>query len=173
MHTGKDTQYYLDKGFRVVAVEAHPELVEQNRLKFQSSIEANLLHIVPCAVAKTEGTIPFYVFPGKEDWGTLDAEYAQRNIARGREYYTVDVRAVSFASILAQHGIPYYLKIDIEGADILCVEALHRFSDRPKYLSMETHISSFEASFEALAHMFALGYRRFKLVNQAMNHLRF
>src|ERR1035441_8828302 len=63
-------------------------------------------------------------------------------------------------------------KIDIEGADILCVEALHQFPNRPKYLSLETHLTNFEQAFGALAHLFALGYRRFKIVNQGMNQLR-
>ena len=172
MHTGKDTEFYLSKGFRVVAIEARPDLVDQNRRKLQAYIDAHLLEIVPCAVASTEGTVPFYVFPEKDDWGTLDSDYAQRNIERGKKHYIVEVPAVSFASVLERYGVPYYLKIDIEGADILCVQALHRFPNRPKYLSIETHLTNFEQTFEAVAHLFALGYRRFKIVNQIMNFKR-
>jgi len=173
MHTGKDTQFYLDKGFRVVAIEARPDLVEENRRKFKTYLDANLLEIVPCAVARTEGSMPFYVFPEKDDWGTLDSDYAQRNIARGKKHYTVEVPTIPFSSVLERYGVPYYLKIDIEGADILCVEALHGFLNRPKYLSIETHLTNFEQTFGTVAHLFALGYRRFKIVNQDLNSLRF
>ncbi len=31
MHTALDTKFYLDKGFRVVAVEANPRMVESAR----------------------------------------------------------------------------------------------------------------------------------------------
>lgn len=29
MHTGRDTEFYLKKGFNVVAIEANPELVKK------------------------------------------------------------------------------------------------------------------------------------------------
>ena len=172
MHVGKDTQFYLDKGFRVIAIEARPDFIAKNRCKFKPYLDSGLLEIIPCAVAKAEGVMPFYVFPEKDDWGTLDTDYAQRNIKFGKKYYIIEVPTLPFSSVLERYGIPYYLKIDIEGADILCVEALHQFPNRPKYLSLETHLTNFEQAFGALAHLFALGYRRFKIVNQGMNQLR-
>lgn len=171
MHVGKDTQFYLEKGFRVVAIEARPDLIEESRRKFRPYVDAGLLEIVPCAIAKCEGSATFYVFPEKDDWGTLDEGYAQRNIERGKKYYKIEVPALPFSSILERYGVPYYLKIDIEGADILCVEALHEFSNRPKYLSMETHLTNFDQASEAVAQLIALGYRQFKVVNQAVNYL--
>jgi FkbM family methyltransferase len=169
MHLGEDTQFYLDKGFRVVAVEAHPQFVVDNRVKFGDYIEKGQLEIVPLAIAEKEGVVPFHLFPEKGDWGTLDPGYAQRNIARGKEYKIVEVPAVSFESILRRHGIPYYLKIDIEGADILCIRSLQHFTERPKYVSFETELVGFESTFEALSHLYVLGYRRFKIVNQVVN----
>lgn len=35
MHIGQDTRHYLNKGFNVLAIEANPELVQQNKLKFK------------------------------------------------------------------------------------------------------------------------------------------
>lgn len=170
MHLGKDTQFYLDKGFRVVAIEAHPQFVVDNRAKFDQYIKDGLLEIVPVAVAEREGTVPFYLFPEKGDWGTLDARYAQRNIARGTVHTIVEVPSAAFEIILQRYGMPYYLKIDIEGADILCIKALHHFAQRPKYVSFETELVNFDSTFEALSHLYVLGYRRFKIVNQIINH---
>jgi hypothetical protein len=68
---------------------------------------------------------------------------------------------------LAQHGIPYYLKIDIEGADSLCLQALERFDERPKYISIEAALTSFDDAFSELAALWTLGYRSFKIVNQS------
>jgi FkbM family methyltransferase len=172
MHLGEDTQFYLDKGFRVVAIEAHPQFVVDNRTKFQDYVGKGLLEIVPLAIAEKDGMVPFYLFPEKGDWGTLDPGYAQRNIARGTAYKIVEVPSVTFESILQRHGIPYYLKIDIEGADILCIKALHHFTERPKYVSFEAELVGFESTFEALSHLYLLGYRRFKIVNQILNYER-
>lgn len=172
MHLGEDTQFYLDKGFRVVAIEAHPRFVADNRVKFANYIEEGLLAIVPLAIAEKDGVVPFYLFPEKSDWGTLDRGYAQRNIGRGTEYKIVEIPSVTFQSILERHGIPYYLKIDIEGADILCIKALHHFTERPRFVSFEAELVGFESTFEALSHLYVLGYRRFKIVNQAIHWQR-
>ena len=61
------------------------------------------------------------------------------------------------------------MKIDIEGADICCIRALRGFQDRPKYVSFECPLDRFENTFEGLAELWMMGYRRFKLVNQARN----
>jgi len=172
MHSGKDAQFYLAKGFRVVAIEARPDLVAANCGRFAGEIQSGLLEIIHCAVAETDGTAPFWVFPGKDDWGTLDRRYAQRNINRGQQFYIIEVPCRPFTQILECHGIPYYLKIDIEGADMLCVRALHRFSQRPTYVSLELTMSTFDEAFEGLAQLYSLGYRRFKIVNQALNPYR-
>ena len=39
MHVGQDTEFYLKKGFRVVAVEANPILAELGASRFQSEID--------------------------------------------------------------------------------------------------------------------------------------
>jgi hypothetical protein len=41
-----------------------------------------------------------------------------------------------FASVLEEFGVPYYLKVDIEGDDILCLQDLNP-QRLPKSMSME------------------------------------
>jgi hypothetical protein len=38
--------------------------------------------------------------------------------------------------------MPYYLKIDIEGADLLCLKALEKFEEKPKYISIEAGVTA-------------------------------
>ena len=38
MHKGEDTDYYLQKGFRVVAFEANPDLVNLCRTRFANAM---------------------------------------------------------------------------------------------------------------------------------------
>jgi hypothetical protein len=51
MHDGRDTAHYLRCGYRVVAVEANPELVAAAEKRFGDVIAAGRLTIVPKAVA--------------------------------------------------------------------------------------------------------------------------
>jgi hypothetical protein len=58
--------------------------------------------------------------------------------------------------------VPYYLKIDIEGCDVFCLEALKRTQARPKYFSVETD------GYDHF-HLYLLGYNKFKVINQALH----
>jgi hypothetical protein len=73
---------------------------------------------------------------------------------------------VRFDALLKEHGVPYYLKIDIEGADMLCIRALEQSPTRPRFVSIESNKTSWRdlvGEFDALE---SLGYNRFKVVNQ-------
>lgn len=169
MHTGRDTEFYLKKGFNVVGIEANPELVKQAYLHFKNMISDKRLVICDVAVANYEGEIDFYVNNQHDDWGTTSLDFVSRNKTFGTTSSLVRVKCVTFQSILNQHGIPYYLKIDIEGADTMCVRALKEFNDRPKYISVEAGLNSFAETFTELSLLWDLGYREFKIVNQALN----
>ena len=65
--------------------------------------------------------------------------------------------------VLRRFGIPYYLKVDIEGHDGHVLDALVRLRAVPKYLSVESH------SLDYLARLRVLGYDKFKIVNQNKN----
>jgi hypothetical protein len=62
------------------------------------------------------------------------------------------------------YGVPYYLKIDIEGSDVLLIRALRALGDDiPKYVSFEIGLEVIEC----LQILSDLGYARFKLVEQS------
>lgn len=170
LHAGNDTRFYLAKGFRVVAIEASPELVREAEATFADDIRSGRLTIINAAIWSTPGTVDFYICPGKSDWGTVDRAFAERNRElSGQEQIVVPVRAITFDEVLRRSGIPYYLKIDLEGVDRLCLETLRSYEARPKHVSIEMSLTSFEDAFEELATLFSLGYRRFKIVNQSLN----
>jgi hypothetical protein len=75
---------------------------------------------------------------------------------------------VDIAEVFHRYGIPYYLKVDIEGADLVVLETLLRFEGRPQFLSIESEkvdFSRLEAEFRLLAD---LGYKKFKPVQQQL-----
>jgi FkbM family methyltransferase len=170
MHVGKDTEFYLSKGFRVVAVEADPSLVCQARQAFAKPISQGQLTIIEAAIAERAGTVTFYANRYKDDWGSADPAFARRNELLGAPGIQIEVAAITFDQILRTYGTPYYLKVDIEGKDRLCLEALRRFEGRPRYISIEMDARSFDAAFSDFNALWELDYRRFKVVNQAFNH---
>jgi FkbM family methyltransferase len=165
MHRAEDTEFYLAKGFRVVAVEASPDLCEAAAVRLREYVDSGQLTIVHAAVAEIDGPVDLYLNPHTE-WNTIRPQWSNRNAQLGRpSAQVVSVPGVVFHSLVSKHGTPYYLKIDIEGADVLCIESL-REPDVPRYLSIESdklHWSGLLHEFDVLT---ALGYRRFKVVGQ-------
>ncbi len=163
MHRGKDTEYYLGKGFRVVAIDANPDFVEMARHRFSGEFNSGRLTILGVAISDQAGLADFWIDTNDDQKSSLIEENLRSWTSRRR----IRVTCETFDTILREHGIPYYLKIDIEGADIRCIRALQGFKERPKYVSFECPLDSFDNAFEGLAELWTLGYRRFKLVNQA------
>jgi FkbM family methyltransferase len=171
VHDGEDTDFYLAKGFRVVGVEAMPALSSAAASRFRRYVESGQLCIRNVAVAEDPGPISFYVNP-KSEWGTIRKSWAERNAhyLGSAPSTVIEVPGVRFADLLAEHGVPYYLKVDIEGADLLCLEALAEFPERPKYVSVESDKRSWSALRREFDLLGRLGYRRFKVVAQHKVH---
>lgn len=165
-HRGEDTQFYLKKGFRVVAIEANPALHQALAERFRPQIVSGQLTLLGCAIARTEGEIDFYVNEKMSVWGTTDPAWALRNLKLGAPSRRVQVKAQRFENILARHGVPHYLKIDIEGADMLCVEALQGMDRVPQFLSIESDKRRWGSLLREFSVMASLGYRKFKVIDQ-------
>jgi FkbM family methyltransferase len=167
LHLGEDTAYYLRKGFRVVAFEANPGLVSHCRSRFAGELDDGSLTIVEGAIDdQGRQSVRFYVQPDFSYWGTTDGAWAERNAPFGTSA-AIDVPTIDFADALARFGVPHYLKVDIEGADHICLRSLAAFADRPRFVSIESEKvdwHALEAEFELLTR---LGYTNFAICQQA------
>lgn len=156
LHDGSDTRHYLDCGFRVIAVEANPAFVEAGRAQFTQEIADGRLVIVDSAIGAQAGGASFWVNDDNSEWSSLIEWEGTR---QGTRTHVITVNCVTFDSLLARHGVPYYLKIDIERASSHCLEALSP-TDRPAYVSIEAHTAGY------LGMLSRLGYDEFKLIDQ-------
>jgi FkbM family methyltransferase len=156
MNTGDDTAYYLHRGFRVVAVEANPRLVDHAQQRFPEEIANGRLIIEGVGIAETEGEAPFWVCERLSEWSSFDRSIASRE---GSIHHSITVPTVRFGSILRKYGVPFYLKIDIEGSDSLCLKDLTAAS-APSYISVEAN------GIELLDQLRQLGYPRFQCISQ-------
>ncbi len=138
LHCGEDTDFYLRKGFRVVALEANPELVQQCRSRFHDFVREGRLKIVEGAVVEPsflesgQSSIRFYRNQSGSAWGTVRGTWADRNERSGTSVTTIEVDVIDFAAVLQENGIPHYMKIDIEGCDTVCLNALKNFQRAPR-----------------------------------------
>lgn len=159
MFDGADTAYFLEAGHRVVAVEANPALVEAARERFAGPLAEGRLALVHAAVS--DGGAPVTLTLSGADLGSSSTVVTEAWLASKRPAGRVTVPGTTLAALVAAHGLPHYLKVDIEGADRLVVLALS-VAQRPPYLSFEMG----DDVDELVAHAAAVGYRRFKVVNQ-------
>jgi FkbM family methyltransferase len=169
-HRGEDAAFYLEKGFRVVAVEAMPNLARAAEVRLKSSAESGQLVVINAAIADRDEPVDFYTNENSV-WGTTSERWRDRNERLGHPTLgTIVTPGVTCAGLLEAHGIPYYMKIDIEGADVLCLKALQSFEEKCPYVSIESDKTSWrglKAEFELLEE---LGYRRFKVIPQHRVH---
>ena len=168
MHDGTDTASYLARGYSVVAIEADPTLASAGVARFADAIRRGQLNILNIAIGEQEGASTFWICDDNSLWNSFDERIASRN---GSRHHPIRITFKPFRDVLAEFGIPDYLKVDIEGADWLCVRDLNR-RHLPRFISVESECA---ADGEALSEHQSLrmldllqeaGYSRFKLVFQ-------
>jgi len=172
MHKGEDTNYYLKKGFRVIGFEADPDLVKHCKYRFSKEIENRKLTIVEGAIVDLHHgeavgqTVKFYKNKENTEWGTVNVDYANRNEMLGTHNEIIEVNAIDFTESLMQFGIPYYLKIDIEGLDTICLKSLFNFVQKPSYISIEDQKVTFDILLEEINLFEQLGFTKYQAVQQ-------
>jgi FkbM family methyltransferase len=157
MYDASDTIYYLEEGYRVVAVEANPALVQRAKERLRQHVEAGRLHLVNAAIGAETGSVELMI--SGDDLGS--SSISTERVASRNPVGSYSVRTISIQELVVQYGVPYYLKIDIEGADRFCVLGL-RNDTRPQFLSFEIG----EDVEELVTHSAAIGYEQFKIINQ-------
>lgn len=156
-HNGCDTAYYLHKGYRVVAVEANPILADALRAVNKAAIKAGSLIVEGVGVAAAAGQMEFWVCDDKSEWSSFNRENAMR---RGYTHHAVTVSCVTLQDLIDRHGVPWFMKVDIEGNDRLVVEQLTPNS-MPEYISVESYGGT-----KSISDLADKGYKHFKVVDQ-------
>lgn len=167
-NNGDDTAFYLSQGHKVVAVDANPTLVEAGRQRFRREIEQGALTLLNVGISDGEGHAEFWVCDEKPQFSSFHRSSAARD---GLKHHAIQVPTTRFENILGKYGIPRYLKIDIEGHERMCLEALTP-ATLPSYVSIECESPTDDAArsdregVKLLSTIRDLGYSRFKLIHQ-------
>jgi FkbM family methyltransferase len=156
MSEGNDTAFYLAKGFDVVGVEADPTLQPQLAQRFAAEIAAGRLHLLHRAAAARSGErLTFHHDPIEQGHSSA----ARGGHAGSRRY---EVTTIAWPDLRAIAGVPYYMKLDIEGGEPAFLASMQGDAELPHFLSAEV------ANTAPIRQMHALGYRHFRLINQEM-----
>jgi FkbM family methyltransferase len=161
-HNGNDTAYYLSKGFQVVAVEANPNLCAQLRTRFANDLRNGRLRLVDAAISDQIGEADFWINDTQTEWSSIVQDMG----VRGGSAHRIGVSTITMEHLFQNFGVPYYLKVDIERADVHCLRSLNK-KDLPTYVSVEAH------ELEYLFLLRSAGYNAFKCIDQmAHNDMR-
>ncbi|MFX1363492.1 MAG: FkbM family methyltransferase [Promethearchaeota archaeon] len=162
-HNGDDTNFYLKKGFKVVALEANQELVKRGLERFYDYIDEKRLILINKAISDKIGMINFYIHPKKSDWSSCDQKMAESD---GTKSKVISVESVSLIDLCKEFGTPRYIKVDVEGCEIMVAKQLFSLNVKPQFISFETSKTNYAGIFSWL---YVSGYKRFQLVNQLIH----
>jgi FkbM family methyltransferase len=157
IHDGNDTAYYLAEGYRVLAIDANPAHIERATKRFEHELNDERLTLLSVAIGPEEGATTFWICDAVSEWSSLDEQIAAR---LGLPYHAVTVECRKFSNIVREHGVPLYLKVDIETADRHCLAGLDPDAS-PRYVSVEF------SDLDDLIALRRLGYDAFKVIHQA------
>lgn len=173
-YDGADSNAYLVHGMCVVGVEADPDLYAAGAANFQAYIATGQLKLANAAVApsgSSEQWTTFYRNVCNQEWNSFYSTVGCRSC---EPPHTVDpvnceavqVQAATCKDILLIFGVPKYLKLDIEGAEPGCFDALQELGAGwlPQYISAEI------TEMVYIDTLHNLGYTGFKLVRQDSLH---
>jgi FkbM family methyltransferase len=159
-HVGDRVASFQRLGARVVAAEPQPAAVKVLRLFYGRKSDVT---IEPVAVGRASGTISLMVNPDNPTVSTASHEIvgAARD-APGWEAQrwtrTIPVPVTTLDSLIARHGIPAFIKIDVEGFEL---EVLAGLSHPVKALSFEFTTIQRNVALDCLERCAALGLGHF------------
>lgn len=155
---GADTAHYLKLGYRVIGIEASPDLCKKLQQQFAEDIAAGRYVLLNVAIGERDGEIlPFWISENQQ-WNSFNYAEAARE---GKKATQISVPTRTVASIFREYGVPDLLKVDIEGYDHIAVHGMGEAS--PRYVSFEAHREHCDA---VLLDLSSRGYTQFSLVQQ-------
>jgi FkbM family methyltransferase len=159
-HVGDRIAAFRRLGARVVAVEPQPALVRTLKLLYGRD---RTVAIEPVAVGRREGTIELKLNIDNPTVSTVSEAFVQAaDGAPGWEGQawtrTIRVPLTTLDALIARHGMPTFIKIDVEGFE---AEALAGLTRPPRALSFEFTTIQREVAAACLERCVALGYARY------------
>jgi FkbM family methyltransferase len=161
-HVGNQTRCLAGLGAQVVALEPQPAFARWLRWLFRGDRRVT---VVEAALGEQAGSASLYLSLRTPTVATLSADWIEAvgkasAFARVRWEAPVEVPLITLDALIAEHGLPRFCKIDVEGYEARILRGL---SQPIPLLSFEYVPAAVEVACEAVALLSALGDYRFNL----------
>lgn len=161
-HVGDRTGSFLRLGATVVAAEPQPHVFRALRLLYGACDRANLHQT---AVGAEPGTLDLHVNTDNPTITTASRDLiaAARTAAQwqGQVWNSrIAVQVTTLGALMAQYGVPDFVKIDVEGHEF---EVLRGLTQRPAAVSFEFTTIQKDVALRCLTRMNAFGRYEFNI----------
>ena len=159
-HVGNRVRAWRGLGARVVAVEPQPRMVETLKRFFGSDPEVDIL---PVGLSDQPGQLTLHVNTRNPTITSFSSDWvdAFSRIESSPFDEEVSVSVTTLDAIIAEHGLPAFCKIDVEGFED---KVLGGLSTAIPVLSFEAFPLEVERSLVCVDTLMALGDYRFRTV---------
>jgi FkbM family methyltransferase len=161
-HLGDRIGHFRALGARVVALEPQPALMRLLRLLYGADPRVTLTE---AAAGAAPGTAPLLVAAANPTVASLSPGWVEA-VSQSPGFRGVRWRArpavtvTTLDALIAEHGVPDFCKIDVEGFES---EVLKGLSRPVPALSVEYVVATLDIAIEAVTRLSALGRYRFNL----------
>lgn len=154
-HTGVKTEWFLNRGARVVAVEPQTACLDSLRARFGQHPN---LTIVQKGVSDASGTMVMHINENAPVLSTFSQKWMTGRFRNETWSQQVQIDMTTLDELVVRFGSPRYTKIDVEGFE---KQVLLGLTSRHGTISLEFASEFFDDTRDLIWYARGLGYRYF------------